>query len=81
MKVTQITPVHAANLVANSGNTPYGVDVLDFNKPWKSSSLLISVTLRTAGNGFETLFKSTDFQIILCNLILALGFKYYIELW
>ena len=26
MKVTQMTPVHAANLVANSGNTAYGVE-------------------------------------------------------
>ena len=30
MKVTQIPPVHAANLVANNGNRPYGVDVIDF---------------------------------------------------
>ena len=60
MKVTQSPQVHAANLVANSGNTPYGVDVIDFNKPWNSSNLLISVTLsRTAGNSFEALFKST----------------------
>ena len=28
MKVTQISPVHAANLVANSGNTAYGVGVI-----------------------------------------------------
>ena len=29
MKVTQMMPpVHAANLVANSGNTAYGVDAL-----------------------------------------------------
>ena len=28
MKVTQLPPVHAANLVANSGNTAYGVDVI-----------------------------------------------------
>ena len=28
MKVTQMPPVHAANLVANSGNTEYGVDVI-----------------------------------------------------
>ena len=27
-KVTQMPPVHAANLVANSGNTAYGVDVI-----------------------------------------------------
>ena len=60
MNMTQIPPVHAANLVANSGNTPYGVYVIDFDKPWKSSSLLISVTLsRTAGNSYETLFKYT----------------------
>ena len=60
MKVTQIPPVHTANLVANSGSTPHEVDIIDFNKPWKSPSLLISVTLsRTAGNSFETLFKST----------------------
>ena len=29
MKVTQMPPVHAANLVANSGNTAYGVDVIN----------------------------------------------------
>ena len=29
MKVTQMPPVHAANLVANSGNTAYGVDVIE----------------------------------------------------
>ena len=29
MKVTQMPQVHAANLVANSGNTAYGVDVID----------------------------------------------------
>ena len=28
MKVTQMPPVHAANLVANSGNTAYGLDVI-----------------------------------------------------
>ena len=72
MKETKITPVHAANLVANSGNTPYGVDVLDFNKPWKSSSLLISVTLRTAGNSFET-FKSTETSRLFCVIWSGFG--------
>ena len=28
MKVTQMPTVHAANLVANSGNTAYGADVI-----------------------------------------------------
>ena len=28
MKVTQMPLVHVANLVANSGNTAYGVDVI-----------------------------------------------------
>ena len=31
MKVTQMPPVHAANLVANSGNIAYGVDVIDLD--------------------------------------------------
>ena len=31
MKVTQMAPVHVANLVANSGNTAYGVDVIEAN--------------------------------------------------
>ena len=31
MKVTRMPPVHAANLVANSGNTAYGVDVIMAN--------------------------------------------------
>ena len=29
MKVTQMPPVHAANLVAKSGNTAYVIDVID----------------------------------------------------
>ena len=29
MKVAQMPPVHAANLVAKSGNTAYGVDVIN----------------------------------------------------
>ena len=32
MKVIQITPVHAANLVANSGNTAYRVDIIVHHK-------------------------------------------------
>ena len=28
MKVTQMPPIYAANLVANSGDTAYGVDVI-----------------------------------------------------
>ena len=28
MKVIQMPPVHTANLVANSGNTAYGVDII-----------------------------------------------------
>ena len=36
MKVTQMPPVHATNLVANSGNTAYGVDVI--NAIWKFDS-------------------------------------------
>ena len=31
MKVIQMPPVHAANLVANSGNTIYGVDVIEIH--------------------------------------------------
>ena len=31
MKVTQMPPVHAANLLANNGNTAYGVDVIGCN--------------------------------------------------
>ena len=35
MKVTQIPPVHVANLVASSGNTAYGVDVISVDmKAW-----------------------------------------------
>ena len=28
MKVTQMPPVHVANMVANSGNTAYRVDII-----------------------------------------------------
>ena len=34
MKVTQMPSVHAANLVVNSDNTAYGVDVILFNWPF-----------------------------------------------
>ena len=33
MKVTQMPSEHAANLVANSGNTEYGVEVN--SRPWQ----------------------------------------------
>ena len=32
MKVTQMPPVYAANLVANSGNTAYGVDIINLEQ-------------------------------------------------
>ena len=34
MKVTQMLPVHEANLVANSGNAAFGVDVIGM---WNSA--------------------------------------------
>ena len=36
MKVTQMPPIHAANLVENSGNIAYGVDVIGlcYNGTW-----------------------------------------------
>ena len=34
MKVTQMPPVHAANLVANSGNTAYRVDVIKYQSSY-----------------------------------------------
>ena len=46
MKVTQITPVHAANLVANSGNTAYGVDVIVVTV-WASSRAVVCQTCET----------------------------------
>ena len=33
LKLTQMPPVHAANLVTNSGNTAYGVDVIEDPTP------------------------------------------------
>ena len=38
MKVTQMLPVHEANLVANSGNAAFGVDVIvPFHKDFSPS--------------------------------------------
>ena len=37
MKVTQMLPVHEANLVANSGNAAFGVDVIGM---WNSAHVL-----------------------------------------
>ena len=50
MKVLQMPPVHAANLVANSGNTAYGVGVIarttrQMKMLSKSSRLLASTSL------------------------------------
>ena len=47
MKVTQMPPVHAANLVVNSGKAAYGVDVIDLinksqNVPVPYPSILYS---------------------------------------
>ena len=39
MKVTQMPPVHAVNLVANSGNAAFGVDVIGM---WNSAHVLSS---------------------------------------
>ena len=39
MKVTQMFPVHEANLVANSGNAAFGVDVIGM---WNSAHVLSS---------------------------------------
>ena len=39
MKVTQMPPVHAANLVANSGNAAFGADVIGM---WNSARMLSS---------------------------------------
>ena len=42
MKVTQMPPVHAANLVVNSGNTAYGVDVIEWLKVLSNISSCMS---------------------------------------
>ena len=39
MKVTQMLPVHEANLVANSGNAAFGVNVIGM---WNSAHVLSS---------------------------------------
>ena len=39
MKVTQMLPVHEANLVANSGNAAFEVDVIGM---WNSAHVLSS---------------------------------------
>ena len=39
LKVTQMLPVHEANVVANSGNVAFGVDV---NGMWNSAHVLSS---------------------------------------
>ena len=47
MNVTQMPPVHAANLVAKSGNTAYGVDVIwpICNTIWDNAMLKQSLSL------------------------------------
>ena len=40
MKVNQMPPAHAANLVANSGNTEYGADVIPFNMRFSPGKVL-----------------------------------------
>ena len=59
MKVTQMPPVHAATLVANSGNTAYGVDVIKVANPSKIDKFewFIAHRLQMAPSGctFNTL--------------------------
>ena len=43
MKVTQMPPVHAANLVVNNDNTAYGVDVIVNVNMWYLEYAKISV--------------------------------------
>ena len=44
MKVTQMPPVHAANLVATSGNTAYRVDVIVMDLQGKPLNICFRVT-------------------------------------
>ena len=77
MKVTQMPPVHASNLVANSGNTAYGVDVINrqplrshyVNKWWSSLLMFICISWPQIVNSlvpgkFELNFRYLIFQII-----------------
>ena len=73
MKVTQMSPVHAANLVVNSGNTTYGVGVslfylsIFFQIPPKPGSILPTKAHTTLVPKFDPPFanfgrKNAPFQ-------------------
>ena len=65
MKVTQMPPVHAANLVANSGNTAYGLDVITMfhcflwfgQIKWIIGSLELQTLLEHGTNNISSWFK------------------------
>ena len=57
MKVTQMPPVHAANLVANSGNTAYGVDVITYLKFCSNLPGDNELNIKTARSPFSTAWK------------------------
>ena len=59
MKVTQMPPVHSANLVANSGNTAYEVDVIRY---WYVAHIngLVQERHNSIANTLELRLSCTD---------------------
>ena len=56
MKVTQMPPVHAANLVVNDGNTAYGVDVI-------RASIFIHIYIQISARNPNQLNQSTALHV------------------
>ena len=64
MKVTQMPPVHVANLVANSGNTAYGVDVICQDTLYSAVSL-ICMTAILLSFGYHTISIPYRYRLLL----------------
>ena len=60
MEVSQKPPVHAANLVANNGNTVYGVDVIVASAPPRHGWPKFAPTNRGVTHPFNILLSIYD---------------------
>ena len=72
MKVTQMPPVHAANLVANSGNAAYGVDVIGHDEVIKCKHFPRYWPFVQGSHRWIPLKKISDAELWCFSLICAL---------
>ena len=70
MKVIQMPPVHEGNLVANSGNTAYGVDVIALRRMPKDPHQWLMINIGSS-NGLVPSGKKQLSEPVLTKLYVA----------